>query len=244
MEAVRAVEAVHVRHFEPGQFTGREAEMERLLRWLGDAESRRLAIVGQGGSGKSTLAQWFLNCAKGVKSVGAARSGVRLVVFIQATEIMQGYRELLRRLKPMVDRATADPEKDEDVRGLVHALLRDEAIAGSWVCVLDDLPDPTNPAAPGWLLGEFPWDRGKTVVTSRFHAWTDEMGSADSFVVGCFTEDEAHKLLASRVEHWKKDAEGLAAVARRVGHCPLALVSAAGCAKRYRLSTQQYIAEL
>ena len=45
---------VNVRHFEPGQFTGRKEEMARLMRWLTQAgpESRRLAIVGQGGSGK------------------------------------------------------------------------------------------------------------------------------------------------------------------------------------------------
>ena len=50
--AVEQVNEVNVRHFEPGQFTGREENMARLMQWLEAAESRRVAIVGQGGSGK------------------------------------------------------------------------------------------------------------------------------------------------------------------------------------------------
>jgi ABC-type dipeptide/oligopeptide/nickel transport system ATPase component len=114
--------------------------MARLMQWLAAAESRRVAIVGQGGSGKTSLAQWFL---KVVRDSGVA-GGVRLVFFLQGADIMQGYRALLERLKSVLKRGTADPDKDEEVRSLVHRLLQEGPIAGKWVCVLDDLPDPAR----------------------------------------------------------------------------------------------------
>ncbi|MGB1601054.1 MAG: NB-ARC domain-containing protein, partial [Promethearchaeia archaeon] len=197
------VEEVNVKHMEPGQFTGRGAEMSSLQRWLAAAESRRVAIVGQGGSGKSTLAQWFLNRVK----AGGCVSGARLVFCLQGADMMRGYRDLLQRLKTVLGRSEPDPDKDEDVRSRVHAFLRDAGVANKWVCVLDDLPDPTDLGGLRWLIADagssFPWGYGKTVVTSRSYAWTDHLGSADSFVLGCLPEAEAHELLTSRVQQWR-----------------------------------------
>ena len=123
------VEEVNVKHMEPGQFTGRGAEMSRLERWLAAAESRRVAVVGQGGSGKSTLAQWFLNRVK----AGGCVSGARLVFCLQGADMMRGYRDLLQRLKTVLGRSEPDPDKDEDVRSRVHAFLRDAGVANKWV---------------------------------------------------------------------------------------------------------------
>ena len=160
---------------------------------------------------------------------------------------MQGYRALLLRLKLVLARSTPVPDKDEDVRTLVHAWLREAAVANTWVCVLDDLPDPTDLGGLKWLVSgaeEFPWGYGKTMVTSRFRAWIDQLGAAHSWELGCLAADEAHEILSCRAEHWREDAAGVAAVARRLSYFPLALVSAAACAKSYRLSAHEYLEEL
>ena len=60
------VQAVNVRHFEPGDVTEREAEMGRLRRWLGGAEhvhSRRLAIVGQSIAAANFTSRLKYSCA-------------------------------------------------------------------------------------------------------------------------------------------------------------------------------------
>ena len=90
---------------------------------------------------------------------------------------MRGYRELLAELQRLLGREEKHPDKDEDVRTLVHVLLRDGQVRGTWMGVLDDLPSPANLAdkGMGWLLDArgFPWGSGKTVVTSRSPEWSD-----------------------------------------------------------------------
>lgn len=101
-----------------------------------------------------------------------------------------------------------------------------------------------------WLLapngGEFPWGCGKTIVTSRFREWMDHRIFGNGFELGNFEVDEAHEFLKANVEHWRTDeeAEGVAAVARRLAYFPLALTSAAGCAQEYGLCTAGFLKEL
>ena len=164
---------------------------------------------------------------------------------------MRGYRALLRELEGIVGRESADPDKDEDVRRLVHALLRDGRVQGAWVGVLDDLPPPADlpEHGLGWLLREdadgFPWGSGKTVVTSRSAEWANgyTLGGG-GITVGNFEADEASAFLTGVVTHWSPDAEGVAAVGRRLSYFPLALASAAGCAKKFALQPRQYLEEL
>ena len=142
--------------------------MQRLRDWAETEGAHRIAVVGQGGSGKSTLTQCFVT-----EAGRALHPSVRLVFVLQRSDVMRGYRDLLRELKRILGREHADPDTDEDVRALVHALLRDEAVAHAWMGVLDDLPGPAELAEHGmeWLLEPdargFPWGSGKTVVTSR-----------------------------------------------------------------------------
>ena len=121
---------VGVRHLEPGQVATRDAHMTRLRDWALLNDAHRIAVVGQGGSGKSTLAQWLLS------EVGRGlRPSTRLVFFLQAGDLMRGYRELLAELQRLLGREEKQPDKDEDVRWLVHVLLRDEKVgARGWVC--------------------------------------------------------------------------------------------------------------
>ena len=172
---VHELREVGVRHLEPGQVATRDAHMTRLRDWALLNDAHRIAVVGQGGSGKSTLAQWLLS------EVGRGlRPSIRLVFFLQAGDLMRGYRELLAELQRLLGREEKQPDKDEDVRRLVHVLLRDGKVRGTWMGVLDDLPSPANLAdhGMGWLLEEdacgFPWGSGKTVVTSRSAEWASD----------------------------------------------------------------------
>jgi hypothetical protein len=172
---VHELREVGVRHLEPGQVATRDAHMTRLRDWALLNDAHRIAVVGQGGSGKSTLAQWLLS------EVGRGlRPSTRLVFFLQAGDLMRGYRELLAELQRLLGREEKQPDKDEDVRRLVHVLLRDGKVRGTWMGVLDDLPSPANLAdhGMGWLLEEdacgFPWGSGKTVVTSRSAEWASD----------------------------------------------------------------------
>jgi hypothetical protein len=42
----------------------------------------------------------------------------------------------------MIGHLEAEPDKDEEVRTQVHALLRDSSMRNKWIGVLDDLPSP------------------------------------------------------------------------------------------------------
>ena len=56
--------------------------------------------------------------------------------------MMRGYRELLKELQSMLQHPVTEPDKDEEVRAQVHALLRDSSMQNKWISVLDDLPSP------------------------------------------------------------------------------------------------------
>jgi hypothetical protein len=236
---------VGVRHQERGQVTRRGALMQRLRDWAETEGAHRIAVVGQGGSGKSTLAQCFVT-----EAGRALHPSVRLVFVLQRSDVMRGYRDLLRELKRILGREDADPDKDEDVRVLVHALLRDEAVAHAWMGVLDDLPGPAELAGHGmeWLLEPgargFPWGSGKTVVTSRSAEWANDQTFSSGVTVGNYEADEGLAFLTGAVPDWGKDEAGVAAVARRLHLFPLALASAAGCARKFKMGPRQYLEEL
>ena len=236
--------------------------------------SERVALVGQRGSGKSTLARCLLHHViqshkslksdKSLKSEKATRA-VRIVFLLSGRDsgdMARGYRELMHILSRVLARGppanSASPadspsgnETEEEVRAFVHSALRDRALKHRWLAVIHDLPSPCEPALEeaglSWLLatdaGGFPWGSGKTLVTSRFHGWKETFGGVGE-VVGSFEEEEALALLADKVEHWRDDAAGIKDVARRLAYFPLALASAAGCAKAYSFKPHEYLAEL
>jgi hypothetical protein len=237
---------VGLRSMDSTQFTRREALMTRLTTWAASSEgSPRIAIVGQGGAGKSTLAFCFLKELGHVSHVWA-----RLVFFLQAGDLMRGYRDLFQKLYHMLGLKGPEPEKDEEVRTRVHSLLDHSDIKNTWVGVLDDLPCPLDLQHHGmeWLLANdargFPWGSGKTIVTSRSQEWVRIVGSSHLVEMVMFEVHEAVAFLKGKVECWRQDDEGVAAVARRLGYFPLKLASAAGCASTYGLDTRAYMQEL
>jgi hypothetical protein len=66
----------------------------------------------------------------------------------------------------------------QQARANVHKLLRSAEWSGKWLAVLDDLPAPSQDkmedAGLGWMLGEFPWEHGRTIITTRAAAWVQE----------------------------------------------------------------------
>jgi NADH pyrophosphatase NudC (nudix superfamily) len=69
----------------------------------------------------------------------------------------------------------AQPPTQSVVRQWVHALLGSSTWRGRWLGVLDDLPAPDlmETVNMDWLLKEFPWAEGRTIITTRAAAWTD-----------------------------------------------------------------------
>ena len=221
---------VGVIHMDHCQVTRRGAPMKRLWDWAVSADgAHRIAVVGQGGSGKSTLAHCFL------AEVGRELvSSIRLVFFLQAGDMMRGYRQLLKELKRMLRHSGPEPVKDEEVRAQVHMLLRSDCVKNKWIGVLDDLPSPVDTDSPevSWLMDRyasaFPWGYGKTIVTSRSAEWVCVQHVGNGFTVSNFEVEEAHAYLKGMVHLWSEDEKGVAEVARRLSYFPLALASAAG----------------
>ena len=58
----------------------------------------------------------------------------------------------------------------EEARKRVHELLQSPEWSGKWLAVLDDMPAPSDAAMEGaglgWMLEEFPWAHGRTIITT------------------------------------------------------------------------------
>jgi len=77
----------------------------------------------------------------------------------------------------------AQPPAPSVVRQRVHVLLGSSTWRGRWLCVLDDLPAPDvmQAANMDWLLKEFPWADGRTIITTRAAVWTDAEAMSVAF---------------------------------------------------------------
>jgi len=78
---------------------------------------------------------------------------------------------------------SAQPPAQSAVRQWVHTALDSSTWRGRWLAVLDDLPAPEAMQSAGvdWLLEEFPWTAGRTIITTRAAAWTDEEAMSVAF---------------------------------------------------------------
>ena len=58
----------------------------------------------------------------------------------------------------------------------MHEVLQSPGWSGRWLGVLDDLPAPSEleKAGLGWVLEEFPWAHGRTIITTRSGEWVEE----------------------------------------------------------------------
>ena len=64
----------------------------------------------------------------------------------------------------------------EQARQRVHEMLQSPGWSGRWLGLLDDLPAPSEleKAGLGWVLEEFPWAHGRTIITTRSGEWVEE----------------------------------------------------------------------
>ena len=91
-----------------------------------------------------------------------------------------------------------------------------------------------------WLVDEFPWEHGRTVITTRAAEWAEDAelcGAAarsDGLQVGSFAEDEASSLVHGKVPLRADQREGVRELVQYL-HCyPLAVAQAAEYARVYK----------
>jgi len=122
-------------------------------------------------------------------AAAGASDALRLIFVFSASNLEHDYLGLLEVLEASEDRQgpgaarPAQPPALSVVRQRVHALLGSSTWCGRWLCVLDDLPAPDlmETANMDWLLKEFPWADGRTIITTRAAAWTDAEAMSVAF---------------------------------------------------------------
>ena len=120
--------------------------------------------------------------AKGVSDA------LQLIFVLSASNLEHDYLGLLAVLESSEDGGLgaarlAQLPAQSAVREQVHALLGSSKWCGRWLGVLDDLPAPEamETASMDWLLREFPWADGRTIITTRAAAWTDAEAMSVAF---------------------------------------------------------------
>ena len=237
---------------EAGGYQARAEPEQRLEAWLAaDSPCPTFVLWGLGGSGKSTLGRTF--AARLVERDSAAP--VRLVFLLSAASMEQDYLGLLGVLSSDAAGSGSLALAPEKVRGKVHELLRSAGWRRKWLCVLDDLPPPAaqpmEEAGLDWLVDEFPWEHGRTIITTRAAEWAEDaelFGAAarsDGLQVGSFAEDEASSLVHGKVPLWADLREGVRELVQYL-HCyPLAVAQAAEYARVYKTAAPgEYLEEL
>ena len=117
-----------------------------------------------------------------------ASDSLRLVFVFSAFNLEHDYLGLLAVLEASDEGGPgvahlAQPPAPSAVRQRVHAFLSSSRWRGHWLSVLDNLPAPEamETANMDWLLKEFPWADGRTIITTRAAAWTDAEAMSVAF---------------------------------------------------------------
>jgi len=114
----------------------------------------------------------------------------------------------------------------EEARKKVHELLQSPEWSGKWLAVLDDMPAPSDAEMEGagvrWLLDEFPWAHGRTIITTRAAEWVQEGG--DSWEVSAAEQRRCDQC----------GRGGLSGAMQKCGRCRLVYYCSVGCQKAGR----------
>jgi len=120
--------------------------------------------------------------AKGVSDA------LQLIFVLSASNLEHDYLGLLAVLESSEDGGLgaarlAQLPAPSVVRQRVHALLGSSKWRRRWLGVLDDLPAPEamETASMDWLLREFPWADGRTIITTRAAVWIDPEAMSVAF---------------------------------------------------------------
>jgi len=124
-----------------------------------------------------------------VRAARGSSEALGLVFVFLASNLEEDYLGLLSVLEREDDDhgpAAARPAQlpaPSAVRQQVHALLGSSMWRGRWLGVLDDMPAPDlmESANMDWLLKDFPWADGRTIITTRAAAWTDAEAMSVAF---------------------------------------------------------------
>jgi tetratricopeptide (TPR) repeat protein len=204
-------------------FTGRLQELALLSRYLvdrpGPVVERRVALTAMSGMGKTAIAGAF-----------AHRYGAHfdLVWWINAqqTPALYGDLEALAHHLEVPER----PDQQERLHLLWARLRTDE---GRWLLVYDNAADPTK------LVGLLPPDgNGSVLITSQDADWSQSV--THSVELAPMTQEDSLALLRHRTG--SPDQASLAAIARRLGHLPLALEQAASYMRESACPATRYLA--
>ena len=204
---------VHINMRKPaGTCIVRKELSMKLHAWLDNSDRHRIAVWGLGGSGKSTLAMRFL-CDQVSK--------YKVVAFLRRSNLPEDYLKLAKDLFSSSSSSSSgdlDHLKPCEVRDKVHGFLKWD-VAHRWVIALDDVVSLDEE-----MLEGFPWDYGKTLVTTRDQL-LDEDGKGVS--VGSFNVDEACRYVLDVVPWWGRlDQECIVSFVQRLHLFPLAITHA------------------
>lgn len=235
-----------VRAFQP-----RVAALRKLREWLeggatpeGDATPMRMLVHALGGFGKTTLAKMF--------AAQMSTQGLRDVVLFLTLSDGSCVEEYVKVAKTLGAAEGVEKLNEKDLRAHVHGLLASAEWKGKWLVVLDDLPNPRDKSAK-WIVEEFPFDSGNTLVTSRWPDWGEEGSSRywAGLELDGMTLEEACLWVVARVgegtdvpRRWAGDQEGVRKLVQNLGLLPLAIEQAAAYANQYdTMSPARYLEE-
>ncbi|MFJ2954369.1 FxSxx-COOH system tetratricopeptide repeat protein [Streptomyces sp. NPDC087270] len=194
-----------------------EADLLRMTAGGGATAVPGQVLTGMGGVGKTQIAA---DHARRAWQDGS----VDVLVWVTASDrspVVSSYAQA------GVELCRADPEAPDEAAAAFLAWLTPKAAARPcrWLVVLDDVADPDD------LRGLWPPDSpyGHTLVTTRRRDAALTGAGRHLVPVGLFTPDEAVTYLAASLHahHRTEAADRLAALARDLGHLPLALSQAA-----------------
>ncbi|MEV4438867.1 tetratricopeptide repeat protein [Streptomyces sp. NPDC049577] len=180
-------------------------------------------LSGTGGAGKTQIA------ARHARNVWEA-GGVDLLVWATATSrhgILEAYAEAAAVVSGAGAGAAVATGLDDPERAAARFLTWAQSTTRRWLIVLDDVTDPADLGAAAGRTGLWPPPRphGRTILTTRRR---DAALPGRLVDVGLFTPAEAASYLTAKLaaRGRRDDPAEVAALARDLGHLPLALAQA------------------